>query len=119
MLNIKLVMLTPYKDSNFWKTKNFDLEHMYNIEKYQNDHGQEISIMKKKNKTDLNNLNCEELNDVKYNNIFFKNNPEYCDTCLDGDGKIKFAKYVSKHPEEFKNAFESNFKRMFDIIDNI
>ena len=34
-------------------------------------------------------------------------------------GKIKFAEYVSKHPEEFKNAFESNFKRIFDIIDNI
>ena len=118
-LNIRLIMLTPDKYSDFWKTKNFDLEHMYNIEKYQNARKQEINIMKKKNKTDLNNLNCEEIDDIKYDNISFESNPEYYDTCLDSDGKIKFAEYVSKNPQEFKEAFETNFRRVFNIINKI
>ena len=47
------------------------------------------------------------------NDIFIQN-PEKFEAV--NDKKMDFAEYVSGNPQEFKEIFETNFKRIFDII---
>ena len=119
-LKIKLLMLTPTQEKSvFWKVENFEIEHMYSIENYKNERGDIIGIMKKIDKTKIERIKKETIEDYDYNNISFKENPEYYEVILNSEGKIKFAEYVSKHPDEFNNTFKNSFKKMFDIINDI
>ena len=96
--DITLMMLVPKKeDIHYWNNfSNYEIEHLYNIEKYNNN----TILMKSKD-----------------NNNHFIGDPEKFKAVE--DKKMEFAKYVSKNPEKFKNVFENDFRRMFDIINNI
>lgn len=96
--NIVLMMLTPNNNSNnYWNNfSNYEIEHLYNTEKYNNN----TILMKSTDENDIFIQNPEKFKAVN-------------------DKKMDFAKYVHKHSEEFKDAFETNFKRIFDIINTI
>lgn len=93
--NIVLMMLTPNNNSNnYWNNfSNYEIEHLYNTEKYNNN----TILMKSTDENDIFIQNPEKFKAVN-------------------DKKMDFAKYVQKNSKEFKEAFETNFKRIFDII---
>lgn len=115
--NFYVLPLWPNKDDIFeiWKYRNYDIEHLYNLEKLDCIHKGQV-LMQKMTKDNIESILSTIITEEKYNVITFEKEHYFYKT--KDDSKMIFAKYVSEHPEDFKEVFEKSFKKMFDIIDN-